>query len=408
MTVAAALRPVLFLNRYGPFTNKVALTLSGSEVTDHTRAAGVQGDGLPLGSGMGIWAAATNKATQSFPGALATTGVTKAGDAAATLDKVTDADAPFQASSTTVWELDNSAGVAAATVEFDGTASAAAHAGSIFAKTSAGTPTLTIAAAGAVSLTSTGVYTRYQMTVTAGAGNKLRVTAPAGAVVRFTGAQLETGAIATPLIATNGGTAARSAARVQCPVAGLFTEGQGGIYVRWTPGWGNAAEPPLTSTAVLSGWIADSSNYILNHYSLSANAAENARNGVGGGTASIQTAQSLTANAARGNAINWAAAVIGISPDGTSFTIVANTKIPAGLPSTFDIGSGGTVFTNRQMDGNAVWLSTLSQPLSNADSALLHSMGNAPNYNRLARIANCTGVIDFREAIPVLRKRVGV
>lgn len=75
----------------------VPLTLSGNEITPYVRRFGREGDGLNPNELLGKysiapWEATQNKVTQSIPGAAADTNVTKAGDVAATLTLVADAD----------------------------------------------------------------------------------------------------------------------------------------------------------------------------------------------------------------------------------------------------------------------------------------------------------------------------
>src|SRR3990167_10940935 len=238
----------------GPVYVPDDLTFTGGLITDAVRTTGEEGDGQTPPAGVGIWPAATNIVTQSIPGALATTGVTKAGDAGATLTNVTDATAPFQGSSTEVWLLDNSAGATDATVDFDGNATAAAHTGSVWALKVAGSPTVSIEGGGTpTAISGTTVYARYSQSLTATAGDNLRVTAPAGAVVRFTAGQLETGSVATPYIVTDGATAARSASRIQATVADLgITATQGWVVARIVPGYANTALATIGDRRIFS------------------------------------------------------------------------------------------------------------------------------------------------------------
>ena len=346
------------------------LTFTGGLITDAVRAAGVEGDGLPIPGGVGIWPPATNLATQSVPGTLATTGVTKAGDAAATLTKVTDATAPFQASSTDVWLLDNSAGSTDATVDFDGNATAAAHTGSVWAKKIAGSPTVSIEGGGTpTAITGTASYGRYAQSRTATAGDNLRVTAPAGAVVRFTAGQLETGSIATPFIATDGSTATRAAGRVQIPVSGLLTATQGAVACRIVPEW--TALP--NGSPMIFSWINTTDNriecYVNNTETLNTirqSAAVGAA--VSGGMTTVSQGTPIT------GVFSWTATQVGVSADGAAFTTAVNTSIPT-LTDPADIGTrSGTV----QFDGRFLWFATFAGTLTDADAAALNAFGDTP------------------------------
>ena len=71
-------------------TSTLPVTSSGNELTDATRTANIQGDGLPLGSGTGIWEATTNQVTNSGAETTASAGGAQGvGSAAVTRDTTT-------------------------------------------------------------------------------------------------------------------------------------------------------------------------------------------------------------------------------------------------------------------------------------------------------------------------------
>lgn len=355
-----------------------ALTLTGGLITDAVREADVEGDGLTPPAGVGIWPAATNIVTQSVPGALATTGVTKAGDAGATLTLVTDATAPFQASQTKVWLLDNSAGATDATVDFDGNATAAAHAGSIWAKKIAGSPTVSIEGGGTpTAISGTTDYARYSQTLTASLNDNLRITAPAGAVVRFTAGQLETGSIATSFIVTDGATASRVAGRVQQPVADLFTATQGAVFMRVNPGWGNSAEPGGGSGFPrFYSWFDDASNRIQATYNESTNQVTVARY-AGGSSSTNVLALTVTKSTPFSYASAWTATGVKQAVNGGAFsTPTGNLFIPVLTATSMDIGSLSG--TGSFIDSNILWYATFAGTLTDADSAALDAFGDTP------------------------------
>ena len=346
------------------------LTFTGGLITDAVREAGVEGDGLTPPAGVGIWPAATNIVTQSIPGADATTGVTLAGAAEATLTKVADAAAPFQNSSTDVWLLDNSAGGTDATVDFAGNATAAAHTGSAWARAIVGSPTVSIEGGGTPTVIAvSAAYARYSQSRTASAGDNLRITAPAGAVVRFTAGQLETGSIATPFIVTDGGTASRTAGRIQMPVAGLFTATQGAVFYR-------ATEPPSpASFPVFFSW-ADSANARIESYFNGGSAITTLRSD--GGVFS-ESSLAITLAATFSGCSAWTDTIVATSTNGSAFQSVANASIPTFVATSADIGS-------RRYNGapelliscNVLWFATFAGTLTDADAAALDGIGDTP------------------------------
>ena len=363
-----------------PPTGLRTLTLA-NVITDAVRQANIQGDGLPIPSGFGVWPAATNIVTQSIPGALATTGVTKAGDAAATLTKVTDATAPFQASSADVWLLDNSAGSTDATVDFNGNATAAAYTGSVWAKKIAGSPTVSIEGGGTpTAISGTASYARYAQSLTANLNDNLRVTAPAGAVVRFTAGQLETGPIATPFVVTNGGTASRSAGRARVESQGLFTATQGAVFARLSLPYANTALPnvaPRVLQAALTGlfqvWVNGSGINIQTQMS--------------GGAAAVNATQALVwvAGGHIGVGAAWTATQLAASGNGAAQTTAVRSELPTMLPTVdlFDSGDGA-----RELTGNALFAVLFKGAPTNADWALLHSFGDTvPTLEQIRQLS---------------------
>jgi len=349
------------------------LTFTGGLITDAVRAAGVEGDGLTPPAGVGIWPGATNLVTQSIPGATAGTGVTLAGAAEATLTKGADAAAPFQASSTDVWLLDNSAGATDATVDFAGNATAAAHTGSAWARAIVGSPTVSIEGGGTPTVIAvSAAYARYSQSRTATAGDNLRITAPAGAVVRFTAGQLETGSIATPFIVTDGGTASRVDGRVQQTTAGLFTSTQGWVYARLKYPQASTGMPAAAEAYVFS-WRTDNNNRIGFSYFGGSQRWQATKLASGAGTG-LNSNATFAANTGASTLLAWTATHLRFSADGAAFTQVANTSAPT-VPASVDIGN----FANlAQMDGNVLWYVTGSGVVTDADSAALNAFGDTP------------------------------
>ena len=392
---------------YGPFRNIVPLTLA-NPITDLTRAAGLQGDGLPLGSGMGIWAAATNLCTNGgFE--TNTTGWTAGGTNTLAASA---AQAKFGTKSGLATYADN-----ATLADYAATITNAAHTASVWVYIPANYDgggielrqlNYTVAAsATAANMALTDQWQRLTLTFTPGAdviGNlQVNNTGAAPTATRFVyidGVQIETGSVAMPYIETDGGTAARSAARVQCPVSGLFTASQGGVFTRWRMGWSSASLPSADTR--WWWWGVNDARICMSPTATAAQLISDT-----GPNVTVDQAGTWARDELIGIFGKWSNSSVDITKNVAAFTSAARAAVPTISQTKCDVGYRSDTNAG-EVSSTAVWQAYFSLPPSNADSAALHSMGNAPNYHCLSRIANCTGVIDFREAIPVLRKRVGV
>ncbi len=364
------------------------LTFTGDLITDAVRALGQAAtftDFLPIPGGVGIWPAYTNKTVQSVPGAAADTNVTVGGDVGAVLSKVVDATAPVANASGEVWEFDNSAGATDATADFAGaTGATTAHSISIAAKITAGSgASIMLGTAGVgstpVVITATGWpgevgtdnRTKSQ-NITPANTDVLRVTVPAGCVVRFVAPQLQTGVIVTPWVRTTGASAGTTAGRVQLPVSGLFTETQGWVATRIDMDWGVSSEPG--GFPVVWDWRDDANNLLQIVYFASDNTF-NAYRGTGGTT----SAAAVTTTHEAGDSISlvhaWNATQTRISEDGAAFVNAANTLIPTLTATSATVGSGST---GNQVSSNVLWLATGSGTLTDADAAALNAFGDTP------------------------------
>lgn len=387
MTGGPALDPSVGNGGGGNYTTGT-MTLSAGVITDAVREADAEGDGETPPAGVGIWPAVTNIVTQSIPGADATTGVTLAGAAEATLTKVTDATAPFQASSTTVWLLDNSGGATDATVDFAGNATAAAHTGSIWAKAITGTPTVSIEGGGTpTDITATASYARFSQSLTANLNDNLRITAPAGAVVRFTAGQLETGEVATPFVVTDGGTAARVAGRVRQPVADLFTATQGWVCTAFAPG---VLAADIQTGAYIFSYYDDDDNRLDAYYDTQpAIIFLRYASGAGSTDGIVEPAWDA------GNVLSiaaWTATAIKTSIGGNFTAGTANNNIPTIASTVVDIGTkAGVQFP---IDGRILWRATGSGTLTNADAAALNTLVDVvPTWAQVKGVLPATALL---------------
>lgn len=382
----------------------VALTLSGNEITDATRAAGVQGDGLSGDSSYGLWEATTNLVTNggletnttgwdAYAGATVTRDATQAKFGAYALKVVTPGvannegmtpNSPTGHVATTtgttltgsMWVYTASGGevVVLALDEFD---SGHAYLRSTVSSTvtlTAGWQRMTVSATMGVSAAYAGLSFR---TRTSGAAQAITVW--------LDGIQLEALAYATPYVHTDGGTASRSATQVRFPSSLLnTTQCWAALRVR-------AGDWPALGAAnvTLIDWRDDANNRLTAIWTPSATAIQ-ARRAAGGSSALLTaTYSAVTLNTLHTFILTFTATVIGASLDGAVLTTTANSNIPTLAATLADIGS---VAGTGLFDGSVLWFLCGKGTLTNADAALLHSFGNAdPNPRLIPASARLTG-----------------
>lgn len=386
----------LILGTY-PFTpqsgagpaDDATLTLAGDLITPTTRALGQAQtftDFLPVNSGFGIWPAYTNKTIQSVPGANANTNVTVGGDGAAVLSKVVDPLAPVANASGEVWEFDNSAGSTDATADFAGaTGATTAHSISISAKVFAGAPTLMLGTAGVGSTPVTITATQWpgevgtdnrtlSPNIIPAATDLIRVTVPAGAVVRFVAPQLQTGVVATAWRRTNGTSQSTTAGSIQLPVDGLFTPTNAGFFAWLLPGYPVTTLP--NTAATVFDWRDDGNNRLTFRYEAS-NWSTGRRN------ITSLTQEDVTKMLTRGvptTVFSGAtSAFVRGSVDGGAIEQTANTFIPTLSVTHALIGSGVSGFA--PFYGNILGIATFaSGALANGDMVALNAMAPPPTW----------------------------
>ena len=385
-----------------------SLTVSGDLITPATRALNVDGDGLPIDSGYGIWPAATNLITNggfetnttgwstTSPGAWIASG--------GTLTRITS-DAKFG---------DAAARIVVTNQQFRGAA---------FAVTLSPTTTYTVSfwykgtqvngaalflgEAGSSTGQSTALsnaadWTRASATFTTTAGTSyvvgIRTTGSNGSMdIVFDGVQVETGSIATPYIETDGSTESRTAGRIQMPVADLFTETQGAVFARLNAG---AASTALAGFPRVYQLRDDGNNRIDNAYD-----ASSARWGFSRKAAAAGLDVFITDAFAGGAGLSllsaWTATQLRGSLDGGAFSSVANSSIPTLTATTIDIGSNAGA--SSWWGGNVRWFATFAGTLTDADAAALDALGDTPPtwaqlVGALPATAQVTGLWDARTA----------
>lgn len=202
------------LEEASTYTQPIAVAGAAATVTDLIRT----------NLGAEVWEARTNKNTNYNAAPTDLTGVTKSGDAAATLTVVND-EAALRAAgfgslidagmmNGNVYKLDNSAGVVAAQAAIGGQVGTTnASTGSPFVRGSGSVTLRDSLGDGATTFTLSSGYIRRAMTWTPAATTRVfQVRAEPGSIVYFILNQLEEGSFATPPIVVAGAAATRGAA----------------------------------------------------------------------------------------------------------------------------------------------------------------------------------------------------
>lgn len=397
-----------------------ALTVSGNEVTDAVRLAGLSGDGLAVpDSSFGILPSVTNLAKNGgvetglnsnttggwdnwlgASGTAVTRDTTKSKFGSASI-KCDCAGHPGGG----VNPINSAAQYIPVTVGTTYTASGWiwAPAGVVIGMTFL----ITNAARGGLAgqtvtttITGNGAFQRASVTITA--------SDPASALCYVTffdngnvspifwvdGVQCETGPVANAYVETNGGTATRSAGNVLAP-ASLLTTAQGFIAGRLRMRWGAT----LGFGAVLPGffaWTKDGNNSIK----LLALNKTTARYQVR--TAGSQDQIDLAFPVfAPGDDLTFVAywttvggfLKIGLSFNGAAFTVL-QTAIPAPtIPQTWTIASDAA---GRELESDARWYISGTGVVTDADASAIHAWGNVdPNIYSFPPAMGVTAVMPF-------------
>lgn len=366
----------------------LSLTLSGNEITDAVRAPGLSGDGLSPEGSMGLWEASTN---YTLNGGCESGISNVGGNGSASIERTT-ALSKFGVACLKV----TTGGVAGAEgANFAGASGAAAE-GQTWTVSAwvrhaeAGSVDLAIRASwrtaadalisepqGAPVSVSPGVWTKLSLTSVAPATtDRVRVkpvTSGTQAIVFYVdGVQSEQQPLATPYVETNGGTASRSMARVQVPVANVLDETQGWAATRIRPDWVYTQEPH--QYIGLFRW-ADDNNNKIDFYGEMVTDKMYLERKTGGAGATCSTAVSWSAGDSKTLIAAWTATAVKISIDGAAFVSTAQSSIPTLAATTADIGGGN--WTGSISDVNHFWFACGTGTLTDTDAANIHANGNS-------------------------------
>lgn len=384
-----------------PPTGLRALTLA-NVITDATRRAAVEGDGLAVPGGFGVWPAATNLATNGgfetnttgyIDGsgsnviarvASGTGGVTAKFGAAMARGTHGAADAgewwryPLTLSASTQY-----------------TASAWLYIPTAYTGTSV--PALNITdftgATGTLttdfSLALRDQWQRASVTFTTDVDTSgtLRIiptvaAVDAGNITYADGIQVELGSIATPYIPTDGGTASRSAGSVTVPVQGLFTAAQGWWWAAITPGYASTTSLTGARRIVSFGDAGGSTEIKM----LIVPSSDEIYLTSDTGSAAIQT-HTWALNERIGILGAWTAAQNKVSVNGAAFTAAANVP-PVITQTSFDFGRR-SVLNDSEMAATGILLCGKGV-VTQADSASMdtwRAAGTVPTLSQIAQLS---------------------
>lgn len=377
----------------------IPLTVSGNEITDTSRAAKIQGDGLSSDSSTGIWETTTNRVQNG--GFATTTGggwgddASSGGGVARTLDSTT---AVFGSSSLKVVTAGTGAQegtrygqspllslspsttyTASAWLKGSGTVGffLDLYDGSSVYQTSAG---YAIGQLG--NLTLTGGWQRYTFTFTTGAAvasGRISIRTQTAQAITFwiDGVQLEQKPFATPYVETNGSTASRAGASVHISST-VVDKTQGWAAARIRVGW-SSSNPPEAGFEEVFRWTGSNG---VDTYSLMWRGAtrtwEVARREIGGGwTDAVSAAQTFAAGSTFTLIAFWTSNTLGVSVNGGSFTTVTSTPIPSTMSGQDIYFGSNPLFPERQLDGEILWEAVGTGTLSNADAATINGWGSS-------------------------------
>lgn len=380
--VAALLTPMVSISE-----TPITLTTSGNEITDATRAAGVQGDGRASDSSFGIWEGTTNLVTNGGfetdatgwgigEGVSIARSTVQAKFGSAALAVVTNSATPrviVSSPFTPIIGTTYSASVWLFTPVAGNYQLRAADAFTNWIDTTG--PSLAVAANTWTRLYLNG-FTPPSISVGALALRIQNLSGNyAGETIYLDGVQIEQKPIATPYVETDGATASRSAARVQAP-ASLIDRTQFWIAMRIRMGFASTAHP-FDSWPFLWNDGSGSHNDQISIYQDAAGSFH-FRSWDATAQDDIILAPVYAAGDYETLIIAGTAAQLKASIGGAAFTSVARNHIPrAGiLAATFNIGSWNGI---QQADSDVLWFATGTGTLSNTDAATLNGYSDPPN-----------------------------
>lgn len=371
----------------------VPLTVSGNEITDATRAADVQGDGLSNDSSTGIWEGTTNlvtnggfesntngwanngdltltrvSATAKFGSSSLKVQANSAGDTSSAIYNWSGTMLPVIAGNTyaaSAWVLDGNTGGKQVVVDLAWRDSSQTLVASNYG----------------TAVTLSGTWQRLAVTATAPANAAyadiyVQGVAPTwlsnGDYYYVDGVQVEPQPIATPYVETDGTTATRAPAGITAPAA-LLDPSQGWWAARIRVGFSSSY---TADQAIIARWR-DSGN--SENYTLMFQPSD-------GAWIMLRRSASINVEAvfsgvtfAPGDGLtivgSWGAGEIGVSVNGAPFVTAAAAAASPGA-STFGIGIDPAGL-DRLLNSDVFWFACGTGTLTDADAATINSWGNS-------------------------------
>ena len=382
------------------------VTASGNEITDVTRSkdknTGGQGDGWAApDSSYGIWEGTTNYHTN---GGLETNTTSWASSGAGSTIARDISIAKFGSASLKVITPGSGLyeGAGAYYFGFGTVANSQTWTYSVWVKAPAGATLYTslvevdssyvITGQTDVNFIGTGNWQRITATRTLSASSPVRlmtyvrtITSVQAIPFYVDGAQLEQKGIATPYVETDGGTASRSASRVQAPVS-VLNPTQGWVAVRVRIPWSSTASPQGNDNPIFGFGKGNNTDRLIIYWRGTAGPWWDIRRSiVGSAFPQISVSDSWTGPTTKTLIMSWTSTTIAFSKDGGTFTSQANTDIPSSLTS---IDFGRATDIDAQGDIDVLWAATGTGTLSDADAAAINRYGNSdPNVADIATAA---------------------
>ena len=390
-----ALSPALDIILRTPPTGLRALTLT-NVITDATRRANAEGDGLAEPGGFGVFPAATNRCINGN----ATTNTAGVTDNSSTTSRVTTGTVKF---GTTAFEVvsGNAAANEGPSQSVSGGAASTQYTVSAWAWLVSGAATVRATLQddvsgkqGGTGVVLTATPQRVRVTATTGAlavtfNSFIETTVQQAGTWRVGGWQVETGNVATPFVTTDGGTATRSAGGIEINPTGLLTPTQGWIAYRLKMGWSVASEAlPGGDPPFLLMWRTDASNTLQVDYVAATDDWRLLRNGSGTSAQADTAALTFATGDEVTIIVAWDAAQLHISFNNSAYVSAAQSVIPA-LPTTMYLASWANT---RQVSSLNRWIimGKGSKPTTADVAAINAYAAPPPTLSQIAALSSAT------------------
>lgn len=410
LAAQTARRPALYgVGKYGDcdYQSRADSTFSGRVLTDAYRSLGLDGDGLAVPGGLGVWEGTTNLCTNGGFESN-TTGWTTQNGATLTRDAT---QVKFGTQAARLVKPGSSAyegavfSSVAVTNGLAYTISAWIYgaAGDAYILAAANT---NIAATGTLGVTGWNRVSASGTATSTASGNiTIEGTAtPAATTWWIDGVQFEQKSIATPYVETNGAAVSRTGARIQIPVeyGGTPLLNATQMWLATSHQMGFPSSTNVGDRFVLS-WMDDSSHMVQFMWHGGANTWRITRANPTNGTSWDSAADSFSTGTYRTVVFAVTAATHAISVNGGAFSSGGVPFPPVIAATLADLGNSPLQGSNLQIDSSMLWAAFGTGVLTSADLAYLNSVSTSPPlFSGLSSSAYCTGIVLGNVATPIL------